>query len=247
MWRISLKEALNTEIDSQQSADSKEVTGDKLKGTRFLSHSVKDFWVMDLMRPIENYFVRHKITPNKITMMGLAISILAGICFATNHLIWAGWLIIWAGCCDFFDGRVARRMNLQTEEGSFLDSVMDRYMDAASLFGLAWLFRDSWMLWVVYLAILGSFTTPYIRAKSESLKIDCKGGEMQRPERIVYIGVGSMMSGYILCLSYPFLPAGAELPPYLLMAGVIIVAYQSNKVALQRFLSTYNVLKSGNA
>ena len=153
-------------------------------------------------------------------------------------------MVIVAGCFDFFDGRVARRMNLSSLSGAFYDSVLDRYMDAAVLFALAYYFRHSWCAAIIYLAILGTTTTPYIRAKAESLGLQSSEGAMQRPERIVYIGLGSAFSGYWTVLFYPFQKVGEELPPYILIFAISIVAFMSNKAALQRFCSAFKTLKS---
>ncbi|MBN8554590.1 MAG: CDP-alcohol phosphatidyltransferase family protein [Deltaproteobacteria bacterium] len=231
-------------ISTESSSANSEVDAGKLAGSRFISAGLKEFWVQDLMNPIENFCIRAKFTPNQITIAGLILSFVASFLFATHHLILGGWMIILSGCCDFLDGRIARRLQLKTQSGAFFDSVMDRYMDTAVLCGLAYLFRDSWVLLLVFLAIIGTVATPYIRAKSESLGLDGAGGEMQRPERIVYIGIGAMLSGYLGCLMYPFLSPGEEIPPYFLIIGLSVVAFMSNKVALDRFFKTFNALKA---
>lgn len=233
------------EIESEGSQLNREqIDAGRLKGSAFLNPSIVEWWVKDFMSPLEDFCVRHKITPNKITTMGFALTLVAAVLLATGHLIWGGWTVILAGCFDFFDGRVARRMNLSTESGAFYDSCLDRYMDSAVLFGLAYYFRDSWVSALVYLAILGSSATPYIRAKSESLGIASSGGAMQRPERIVYIGLGSAFSGYLMILFYPFMNKGEEAQPYLLILALGVVAFMSNKVAIERFASTFKILKS---
>lgn len=227
--------------------DSKDVVQDKLKGTRFLSTSVKEFWVLELMQPVERFCARTKLTPNQISIAGFVLTVLGSVCLATNHLIFGGWLVIWAGCCDFLDGRIARIKNLSSPSGAFFDSVLDRYMDFAVLMALAILFKDSWVLYVVYAAFLGSVTTPYIKAKSESLGIPSTGGDMQRPERVVVLSLGAMLSGYLNSMTYPFLEAKNELPPYLLIFAIFVVAYASNKAAWGRFWHTFRKLQSPSA
>jgi phosphatidylglycerophosphate synthase len=229
----NLSEDLTTNVDAE-----------KLAGSAFVSSSIKEFWVQDLMRPVEDFCIRLRLTPNQITFLGLVMAFAAAGFMAFHHLIWGGWIMVLGGCCDFLDGRIARRLNLKSKSGAFFDSVMDRYMDTAVLCGLAYLFRDSWMEIVVFLALIGTVATPYIRAKSESLGLDGGGGEMQRPERIVYIGVGAMLSGYLGCLMYPFLQPGEEVQPYFLIVGTFVVAIMSNKVALERFFKTFRALKA---
>jgi phosphatidylglycerophosphate synthase len=182
-----------------------------------------------------------------ISTIGFVLTILAALLLATNHMIFGGWLVIWAGCCDFLDGRVARLKNMQTQSGAFYDSVLDRYMDFAVLIALAYRFAaDKWVLALVYVALLGAVTTPYIKAKSESLGIASSGGEMQRPERVTILGIGAMLSGYLACLVYPFLDRGEEFPPYLLIAALVIVALASNKVSFERFWATFKALQQSD-
>jgi len=229
---------------SAASAAEDSVVAGKLKGTRFLSAASKEIWVLEIMQPVENFFIRNRIHPNSISIMGFALTLVAAALLATNHLIWGGWMIIWSGCFDFLDGRVARRMNLTSSAGAFFDSVLDRYMDFAGLIALAILFRhDPWILGLVYLAILGSTATPYIRAKAETLGIEGAGGEMQRPERVVLIGATAVLSGYFQTLTYPFVNPGEELPPYFLIIGLGLVALNSNKTAFQRAWSTFQELR----
>lgn len=229
---------------SQPTLSSPDIDAGRLKGTGFLSDGIKDLWVHDIMRPVEEFCARRRITPNQITWVGFALTLLSALTIATDHLIWGGWLMIWGGCCDFLDGRIARRFNLQSESGAFFDSVLDRYMDSATLFALAYYFRDSWVSLLVFLAILGSATTPYIRAKAESLGLKSDGGQMQRPERIAYLGIGTLLSGFYICLMYPFMPADESSTPWFLILAIGIVAWSSNKVAIQRSRDAYNALKS---
>jgi len=244
MLKPILKELLRPNLKEKTREDlySDSVSKEGILDSPLLSVNLKEFWVLELAKPVEDFFVRHKIRPNWITGIGLFLTFIASVLLATNHLIWAGWLVIFSGCCDFLDGRVARRMGLQSKSGGFYDSAMDRYMDAMIFFGLAYLFHDSWVLILVYFALLGSFVTPYFRAKSESLGIPCKGGKMQRPERVSYIAVGTMVSGILMCFTYPFLEVGEELPPYLLIFAIAIIAYVSNKVGFDRFWATYKAL-----
>lgn len=105
---ISIDSSVNPEVDAG-----------KLAGSRFISAGLKEFWVRDLMNPIENFCIRIKLTPNQITVAGLILSFVASILLATHHLVWGGWVMIWSGCCDFLDGRIARRLQMKTQSGAF--------------------------------------------------------------------------------------------------------------------------------
>ena len=51
------------------------------------------------------------------------------------------------------------------------------------------------MVYPVALALAGSLMVSYTRARAEALGLDCKVGLMQRPERVVLIGVAALLFG----------------------------------------------------
>lgn len=223
---------------------SEKVDAGKITHSRLLSAETKAWWVHDVMSPLESFFIRHRFHPNSLSLIGLGLNTLSAICIGLDALIWGGWLLFIAGSFDFLDGRVARATNQVSQAGGFFDSVLDRYMDTAIFFGLAWLFRDSWVVWLVYLGLLGTSVTSYVRAKAESLGLSCSGGAMQRPERILYIGAGCILSGYYECLRYPFEEAGYDSNNYILIAVLAFIAIVSNIVGIQRFREGFASLKA---
>jgi CDP-diacylglycerol--glycerol-3-phosphate 3-phosphatidyltransferase len=48
-----------------------------------------------------------------------------------------------------------------------------------------------------FIALIGSMMVSYVRARAEGLGVECKGGLMQRPERVVTIGVTAILCGVI--------------------------------------------------
>ena len=54
-----------------------------------------------------------------------------------------------------------------------------------------------WVGYVVILAMVGSLMVSYTRARAEALGIECDVGLMQRPERVVALGVGGLLVGLI--------------------------------------------------
>jgi phosphatidylglycerophosphate synthase len=106
----------------------------------------------------------------------------------------AGWLVIAAGTMDVFDGAVARRSGGGTSRGAFVDSVVDRYAELFVYAGLAFYFRNSWLVWAIGLSLFGSLMVSYARARAEGLGANCKVGGAQRAERIVLLGFGGFLS-----------------------------------------------------
>jgi len=146
------------------------------------------------MRPIWLIVLRSGIPASALTTLSVLFAGGAGVALAVGRFGLGGWLYIFAGICDFLDGRLARARGEASARGSLLDSVLDRYSEGAVFIGLAWFYRDSWVLLVVLAALLGSQLTSYVRAKGESLGIRITVGLMQRAERILLLGVAVALS-----------------------------------------------------
>src|SRR6266567_9279871 len=79
---------------------------------------------------------RLAVTPNMLTVLGLLISIMTAIIIAQGNLFVGGWLVLFAGIFDMFDGAMARVRDAATTFGAFLDSTLDRYSESIILLGL---------------------------------------------------------------------------------------------------------------
>jgi len=90
-----------------------------------------------------------------------------------------------------------------TQFGALLDSTLDRFSEVVMFFGFCFYFilQDMFVTSIVVCVGLGgALMVSYVRARSEGMGLECKVGLMQRPERIVYLGFGSIFSalfGYV--------------------------------------------------
>ncbi len=197
--------------------------------------------------PLENLFVRTGVHPNILSVCGLLLSIIAGLIYSHGFFFWAAWVVVLAGICDTLDGQIARKTNKRSAFGAFFDSTLDRYSDMFFLIGLAYYFAGGhdflgvhvanasvesspWTVMVVMLAIAGSFMVSYTRARAEGLGMACKGGLMQRPERIILLIIGSLMG------SIPIVG------PTMMKLTLIILAISANMTAIHRIILIKNHL-----
>ncbi len=142
---------------------------------------------------IARVLVRLGFSPSGLTVIGVLVAAVAAALIAQGMLAVGGVVVLIAGVFDMFDGAVARMTDRATKFGAFFDSVMDRVSEAIVLLGLLWFYlEDGEQLGavLVYVAIVGSTMVSYARARAEGLGIECKGGLMQRPERVASLGVG---------------------------------------------------------
>jgi phosphatidylglycerophosphate synthase len=152
-----------------------------------------------LDRPLSALAKTFNINPNAITITGFIITVIAAFTLIQN-LFLGGLLIILGGLFDTLDGVFARVNNRTSDFGAFLDSVLDRYSDAALFFGFAWYFLENDSLTGVAVTIgtmIGALIISYARARAEGLGKSCQTGLMERAERIVLMSFGAL-TGLIL-------------------------------------------------
>jgi phosphatidylglycerophosphate synthase len=196
-------------------------------------------WLMD---PWIAAVVRLRVPPNAVTSLSVFISAAAAIAVAVGRFSLGGWLYLVAALCDFVDGRLARRTGAATPAGALLDSVIDRCSEGAMLIGLAWFYRDRWVMLVVLAALTGSMLVPYVRAKGEALGTALAGvGFMQRPERVLLLGVTVALSPILEVL---LAPTDRRPVHRLAVAGIVVLAVASHATAAIRTRHLFRALTS---
>jgi phosphatidylglycerophosphate synthase len=147
-----------------------------------------------IMQPVWKLLIAVGATPDGVTIASVPIAIGSAVAAGYGEFTLAGLLYLLSGMCDFLDGRLARITGRSSPAGAALDSVLDRYGECALVSGLAWYYRDSWVLAAALLLLSGSMLVPYIRARGEGLGLEVKTGLMQRPERVVLLGLATLLA-----------------------------------------------------
>lgn len=145
---------------------------------------------------------RWGLTADLMTIIGLLLQAAAVPLIVSGHFIWALVVGLLASLCDALDGAVARAGVGPTRAGAFLDSTLDRVSEL--LVGAAlvvYFVREGpdWGPVVAALAFMGAAQlVSYARARAEGLGAECKVGFMSRPERLVGLGIGFLLSGWTI-------------------------------------------------
>ncbi|MGD0780881.1 MAG: CDP-alcohol phosphatidyltransferase family protein [Dehalococcoidales bacterium] len=152
-----------------------------------------------ITEPIVTLVAKTPLTPNIITLIGFIITIGAGALVVTEHFLAAGIIVLVAGLFDMLDGALARMTNKTTRFGAILDSTLDRISEAILLISLLAVFARSGLATESILsgvALVGSLLVSYIRARMEGLGVECKAGLFTRPERVIILALGLMLSQF---------------------------------------------------
>ncbi len=216
-----------------------------------------------ILNPLVKGMIAVGLTPNAITTIGLLLNIGVTIIFIAgaeqgerddlSYIGWAGALILFAGLFDMIDGQVARIGKMSSKFGALYDSVMDRYSELFMFLGICYyLVAHHYFIssLIGFFALIGSMMVSYTRARAEGLGIPCKDGLMQRPERVILIGVSALLCGLITVNSggpskwlidgWPFYPLESI---SIFVVPLTFVAIMANYTAFQRLHMCYVFLK----
>lgn len=158
------------------------------------------------LTPLVSALDQMGVTPDMVTVVGLAVSLLAAWIVAGGQLFLGALVLAIGSSFDMLDGELARLQGRASRRGAFLDSNFDRLAEGALYAGLAWFYlesvtpSDSSAVLMIVLALTGSLTTSYARARAEALGAECSGGWLQRPERMVLLVVGMLLGRHVLKL-----------------------------------------------
>ena len=185
---------------------------------RLLPRKLQDGFIQRLT-PLVKLFSRWRLSPNSFTIAGVIITTIGATAFVLGYIRIAGVFILLGGFCDTVDGLLARMTGKDSRFGALFDSAVDRYAEFIMFLGIAiyFFYVDDFITAAgTLLALCGSFMVSYARARSESLGFEAKIGLMQRPERVVLIGLGAILHLFAFKLA------------------IWLVAILSNYTAMQR-------------
>ena len=161
-----------------------------------------------LNRPISlritKVLLKTGITPNQITIFSTIMGLVGASFFFSGeyfYLILGGIIIHIHSIVDGCDGEVARLKLRQSKYGGWLDSVLDRYVDAAIILGLVygyWSINGDITIWVIgFVTLIGSFLNSYTSDKYDSIFKDksmkkSSKFRMGRDVRLLIITIGAL-------------------------------------------------------
>jgi CDP-diacylglycerol--glycerol-3-phosphate 3-phosphatidyltransferase len=147
----------------------------------------------DLRLYARNRLIESRLTPNAISMTGLALNAAAAVLVTQRLFFLAGLAFIVGSVMDTLDGRYSRMSGKGTPFGAFLDSTLDRVEEGIVLTAVAAYFSsrgDDFAVAACVVVVLGSLMVSYTRARAEALGVECKVGLATRPVRVVLLSAG---------------------------------------------------------
>ncbi len=176
-------------------------------------------------RHVARLLQRVGISPNQLTVLGILLSGATAYLLSVGQFVPGGALLVLASALDLADGSLARLQGRATAIGALLDSTADRISEATIFLGLVWFYlspRSISEVLLIFLALISSFMVSYLRARGESLGVDCNVGVMTRPERVLVLATG-LLTGQVF-------------------VALVVIAAFSFLTALHRFWHVQNEL-----
>jgi len=141
---------------------------------------------------------RAGLTPNQVSAIGIITSILSAFTYWKWRVhpvltVLAPLLLLASGFCDALDGALARVRGRATAFGGFMDSLLDRYADAAVLIGI--ILGGLCDPLLGFAALVGSLLVSYARARAEAERVKMETvGIAERAERLIILLATSFLS-----------------------------------------------------
>ena len=199
---------------------------------------MSDFYLMTraayakISTPLAKAGLRAGLTPDTVTIIGTAGSVLAAlILFPIGQLWWGAVAVSFFVLADMLDGAMARQRGGGTRFGSVLDATCDRISDGAVFCGLLWWaafgLGDAALMVATLICLVTSQVISYIKARAEASGLNGSGGLIERPERLIIVLAGAGLS------DLPFFPIPMTLPVamwLLAVASLITVGQRLHSV-----------------
>lgn len=166
---------------------------------------------MDLRYPVSRYvyrpvsqraaalLARTRVTPIHVTWFSGALTVGGGVAFGFGAYVLGAVLILMGVITDCVDGDLARLTHRTSRAGAFLDSVLDRWTDAALILGLAFSDVERYGS-LAALALSATMLVSYTRARAQSLGVDCPDGIGARDTRILILVFAALFGRIVLGL-----------------------------------------------
>jgi len=154
-------------------------------------------------QPVALGLGRLGLTPNGLTLIGLAITVVGAVLLSQQLWLAGGLVVFVGGVFDMFDGTLARATGRVSPFGAFLDSVSDKTGEIVVYLGIiaglsAAGIREGPLLAAT--AMGAGVMVTYTRARSEGLGFTtgtgmAAVGVMPREVRLVILSLGLVLAG----------------------------------------------------
>jgi archaetidylinositol phosphate synthase len=156
-----------------------------------LNYPLTRYVYRPLSRPVASFLSRTAVTPIQVSWLSALFALAGGFAFARSAYSLGVLLVLVGQVTDCVDGDLARITHRTSRSGAYLDSVLDRWTDAALIIGLGFSDLERFAAPAAF-ALVGASLTSYTRARAQSLGTDCPDGIATRDARLLILMVAPL-------------------------------------------------------
>lgn len=155
-----------------------------------------------VIEPIARRLISWHISPDSVTFFGAVLSSLSVLLFIPDGKFWTAAILFGiCGLSDLLDGTMARMTGSASKWGAFLDSTLDRIVDASVIVAIALYLHSNQpvnqlALIATFVALVSGQLISYVRARAEALGAKATVGVAERAERSLIIWLALVISGF---------------------------------------------------
>jgi phosphatidylglycerophosphate synthase len=164
-----------------------------------LNYPLTRYLYRPLSKPLAARLAHTPVTPIQISWLSAVFAVAGGAAFAQRSYLLGVVLVLVGQVTDCVDGDLARLTHRTSRSGAYLDSVLDRWTDAALIIGLGFSDLERFGGAAAF-ALVGAFLTSYARARAQSLGTDCPEGLATRDARLLILMVAPLVGEILVGL-----------------------------------------------
>lgn len=145
--------------------------------------------------------------PNLLSMLRVVLVPVFIVCYFSGvSSFWCAFVVWLAAVTDYFDGYLARKLELQTRFGAFIDPVADKLIVCSVLVVLAFDYQSVWITIPAVIIIAREITISALRewmaeqGKRAAVKVSSLGKYKTTAQMLALIGLVWKPEGYLMFL-----------------------------------------------
>src|SRR3989338_9800547 len=131
---------------------------------------------------------------------------LSFISFSFGWFIFAGVCVLLVATLEIFAQRASKRLGPTQPQNTFIRSHLELFSESLIFLGILDHYTNTLFFYVIFVAFLSSILIHFSKTEEEVLGVTGKVSAIHRLERMIWIGIPSLLSPLISAVANTFFP-----------------------------------------
>ena len=204
-----------------------------------IHHSVQE-WLLWVTHPLEKRLIKKNTHPNTISGFAFSMATLSFIGFSFGWFIFAGVCVLLVATLEIFAQRASKRLGPTQPQNIFIRSHLELFSESLIFLGILDHYTNTLFFYVIFVAFLSSILIHFSKIQEGVLGVSSKVPLIYRLERMMWIGVPSIISPMISAVANTFFPMSNT---WFASVGITVVAILGTHSCYRWFDSVSKKLK----